>query len=123
MKTLDKRLTRLENEHGAGSQSGILTACEKEFLLRFIINPPIQFPKSRRISETDIDDSDFFRFGRFPWRKDGKSGVVILHLWYLRFCNRMREESDECSSMPAEDWAFLEALESIWKRTGGVCDE
>lgn len=114
MKTLDKRLTGLENEHGVGSRARALTEGERWFLTNWVLNATFQ--KELRISEDDLNAEDFLFGGRFAWRTQGNGDQLV---WFLRFQNRVREEAKtDMPVMTAEDHHYLDTFEKYWERMG-----
>jgi len=89
MSQLARRLDRLENGHGAGAKSKILTDSEAQFII-FSCN--LGKPKEEWITRNDINDDDFRdEAGRFPWRISGPANGVGIHLYALRKVNERKK--------------------------------
>ena len=90
MNQFEKRVNKLENEHGVGAKSRALTDSESEFIL-FSCN--LGTPEGKQITRADINDDDFLEDGRFPWRSSGPANAIGVHLFALREVNaRKRKE-------------------------------
>ena len=91
MNQLEKRVNKLENEHGVGAKGRTLTNSEAEFIL-FACNH--RKPKKEWITRTDFNDSELLdETGQFPWRAGGSADVVGIHLYCLREVNERKRST------------------------------
>ena len=90
MNQLEKRVNKLENEHGVGAKGRTLTNSEAEFIL-FACNH--RKPEEKWITRTDLNDSELLdETGQFPWRAGSSADGVGIHLYCLRKVNERKNE-------------------------------
>ena len=91
MNHLEKRVNKLENEHGVGAKGRTLTDSEAEFIL-FACNH--RKPKEEWITRSDISDDDFLdQSDRFPWRAGSSADAIGIHLYALREMNKRKKST------------------------------